>query len=161
MIREIDSSEIPACADVIRRSFLSVAQEFGFTPENAPRFTAFAMTEDRLRRQLEQERRLMCAYRTDDGEIIGYYSLLLPGDGTCELNNLCVLPAYRHGHIGASLLSDARRRAKSAGCTLMRIGIVEENKRLRAWYEANGFVHTGTEKYDFFPFTCGYMETKL
>ena len=28
----------------------------------------------------------------------------------------------------------------------MHIGIIEENQVLRKWYEAYGFVHTGTEK---------------
>lgn len=27
--------------------------------------------------------------------------------------------------------------------------------------EIHGFLHTGTEKLDFFPFTCGYMEIEL
>ena len=43
----------------------------------------------------------------------------------------------------------------------MRIGIVEENQVLRKWYEAYGFLHTGTEKFDFFPFTCGYLVKDL
>ena len=29
------------------------------------------------------------------------------------------------------------------------------------WYEQRGAVHTGTRKYDFFPFTCGYMMKKI
>ena len=41
------------------------------------------------------------------------------------------------------------------------VGIVEENKVLRKWYENNGFIHIGTKKFDFFPFTCGYMERDL
>lgn len=32
-------------------------------------------------------------------EIIGYYSLELQDNNQCELNNLCVLPRYRHRHI--------------------------------------------------------------
>ena len=47
------------------------------------------------------------------------------------------------------------------GCKKMSIGIVEENKVLRKWYENNGFIHIGTKKFDFFPFTCGYMERDL
>ena len=43
----------------------------------------------------------------------------------------------------------------------VNIGIVEENKVLRKWYELNGAKHVGTKKYDFFPFTCGYMKKKL
>lgn len=43
----------------------------------------------------------------------------------------------------------------------MNIGIVEENTILRKWYEDHGFVHIGTKKFDFFPFTCGYMKRDL
>lgn len=32
---------------------------------------------------------------------------------------------------------------------------------LRKWYEKLGFVHVGTQKFEFFPFTCGYMEKVL
>ena len=51
--------------------------------------------------------------------------------------------------------------ARKRNCETLKIGIVEENKKLRKWYETHGFIHTGTEKYDFFPFTCGYMEKPL
>lgn len=33
----------------------------------------------------------------DNDNIIGYYSILPLGNGDCELNNLSVLPEYRHG----------------------------------------------------------------
>ena len=59
------------------------------------------------------------------------------------------------------MLEDAYVKAKKAGYKKMSIGIVEENRVLRNWYEYNGFVHTGTKKFDFFPFTCGYMERDL
>lgn len=161
MIREINRNDVPECVQVIRSSFLTVANEFGFTVDNAPRFTAFATTEDRLYYQLDNEHRLMYAYYSDDNKIIGYYSLLLQDNKECELNNLCVLPQYRHKHLGADLLSNAYLRAIEKGCAKINIGIVEENKVLRKWYEDNGFIHIGTKKFDFFPFTCGYMERYL
>ena len=165
MIKEIDKSEIAECVNVIRKSFLTVADEFGFTIENAPRFTAFATTEERLFYQLEYEHRLMMAYYDDgDGRILGYYSLMFLENSECELSNLCVMPEFRHKKIGEALLEDAVIRAKKVkktGFKKMKIGIVEENKRLRKWYEAHGFIHTHAEKFDFFPFTCGYMERDL
>ena len=103
----------------------------------------------------------MIAYYLESGEIAGYYSLLLQENHQCELNNLCVLPAYRHNNIGAALLNDAYIRAKDKGCAKINIGIVEENNVLRKWYEDNGFIHIGTKKFDFFPFTCGYLEKIL
>ena len=161
MIKEIGKNEIAECVSVIRKSFQTVADEFGFTPENAPRFTAFATTEEWLGYQLEYEHRWMAAYFDDGGKILGYYSIQFLENDECELNNLCVLPEFRHKKIGEALLDDAVVCAKKKRCKKMKIGIVEENKVLRLWYESHEFVHTNTIKYDFFPFTCGYMERDL
>ena len=160
MIREIKRDEIPICVDIIRRSFKTVADEFGFTAENAPGFTAFSTCEERLYWQMDNEPRLMFV-NEQNSVICGYYSLLMQDNNECELNNLAVLPEYRHGGIGKKLLKHAFETADTHGCKRVNIGIVEENKRLRNWYEQNGFTHTGTKKFDFFPFTCGYMVKEL
>ncbi|MBP5236852.1 MAG: GNAT family N-acetyltransferase, partial [Clostridia bacterium] len=62
MIKEFEKTDISDCVEVIKESFMTVADELGFTVDNAPRFTAFAISEDRLRYQLENEHRLMIAY---------------------------------------------------------------------------------------------------
>ena len=160
MIKKIKADDIAECVKVIKDSFLTVAEEFGFTAENAPRFTAFSVNEERLLWQMNTEHRPMYAFYYNEN-IVGYYSLLLQKNHECELNNLCVLPSHRHKGIGEKLLNSAFEEAGRLGCTKINIGIVEENTVLRKWYETFGFVHTGTEKYDFFPFTCGYMEKSL
>ena len=160
MIRPVTEMDIPVCVEVIRESFLTVAEEFHFTKENAPRFTAFSVNEGRLFDQFHVEHRPMCAYVYGD-KIVGYYSLFPEGNNACELNNLAVLPAYRHKGIGKQLLEHAEKTAAALHCTVMHIGIVEENRVLRRWYEKNGAVHTGTKKFDFFPFTCGYLQMPL
>ena len=160
MIRQIDRSELPECVDVIRKSFMTVADEFGFTPGNAPRFVAFSTDEEKLRYQLDAQHRLMFA-DYEDGRIAGFYSLLIGENYDCELGSLSVLPEYRHKGIGKKLVDHAREIACEAGCTVMKLSIVEENTVLRRWYESLGAVHTGTEKFDFFPFTCGYMQFEL
>ena len=160
MIRKVGQNDIKECVDVIKDSFLTVANEFGFTMENASRFTAFATTEQRLSWHLNHENRPMYAFALD-GKIVGYYSLLIQENGECELNNLCVLPRFRHEGIGGKLLLHSFETAKDLGCSKMNIGIVEENQVLRKWYEAYGFSHIRTQKFEFFPFTCGYMERTL
>lgn len=160
MIKEIEQKDIAECVKVIRESFKTVADELGFTAQNAPGFTAFSITEEKLNKQYKGEQRPMYAYY-DKGVIVGYYSLLIQDDGECELNNLCVSPAYRHKGIGEELLKNAFEVAEELNCIKMNIGIVEENIVLRKWYESFGFVHIGTKKFDFFPFTCGYMEKEL
>jgi ribosomal protein S18 acetylase RimI-like enzyme len=66
-----------------------------------------------------------------------------------------------HQGIGEQLMRHAYGIAQGLNCNQVNIGIVEENKVLRKWYEALGFVHMGTQKFDFFPFTCGYMERTI
>ena len=158
--KKVEANNISECVKVIRDSFLTVAEEFGFTAENASRFTAFSVDEERLLWQMNTEYRPMYAFYYN-GNVVGYYSLLLQENGECELNNLCVLPSHRHNKIGEQLLKNAFEEAKKLNCTKITIGIVEENTVLKKWYEAFGFIHIKTEKYDFFPFTCGYMEKNL
>ncbi len=160
MIREATREDIPTCVNLIRSSFMTVADEFGITKENAPRFTAFAISEDRLYWHMNEEHRPMYVAE-EDGVLCGYYSLLIQENGECELNNLAVLPQYRHRGIGKQLLEHSCSVAKSLGCCTINIGIVEENKTLRAWYEQSGAVHVGIKKFDFFPFTCGYLKREL
>ena len=158
MIKQIDKTYIEECVRVIRNSFETVADEFNITKENAPKYVAFATDCERLETQLN-EGRLMYAY-FNDNKIVGYYSLAL-NKKECEINNLCVLPNYRHCHIGKKLLEHAFEKAKEWNCKVIKISIVEENKQLKKWYEKYGFKATYTKKYDFFPFTCGYMEKEI
>ena len=132
MIKKVEEQDIAKCVKVIRESFATVANEFGFTVENAPRFTAFATTEDRLKGQMLVERRPIYAFY-DNEVIVGYYSLLLQDNKECELNNLCVIPAYRHQGIGEELLKHAFKRVQELNCNKINIGIVEENKVLRKY----------------------------
>ena len=157
MIRKMEQCDISKCVKLIINAFMTVADEFDITKENAPRFTAFAISDERLLWQYNNEHRLMFVYCEND-EIIGYYSLVMSDNAECELNNLCVSPEYRHRGIGAALLEHAFEQSKTNNCTAINIGIVKENKVLHDWYESFGFFEIYTEKFDFFPFTCEYMK---
>lgn len=87
MIRKVEIGELAECAEIIRDSFLTVADEFGFTVENASRFTAFSVTYEKLLEQFMDRNRQMFVF-CEDGANVGYYSLLLCGDHACELRNL-------------------------------------------------------------------------
>ena len=140
MIREVRREDLPECVRVIRNSHRTVADEFGFASENAPRYVAFATDENRLLWHMYSEHRLMFLDE-ENGVVRGYYSLLLKDGNECELGNLSVLPEYRHRGIGTGLLRHAVGIAREHHCSVMRFSIVEENSRLRKWYEQNGAVH--------------------
>ncbi|MCR4608555.1 MAG: GNAT family N-acetyltransferase [Eubacterium sp.] len=160
MIRAIEKKDIPECVKVICESFMTVAKQYDITPENSPAFTAFATDENKILTWMDEQHRPMFGYFEDD-KMIGYYNISLPAEKECELGSLSVLPEYRHKGIGKKLLDDSISRARTLGCSIMKLSIVEENTALRQWYEKNGFKHTETRKYDFFSFTCGYLEKEI
>ena len=66
MIKQVNENDISECVRVIRDSFSTVADEFGFTAANTPKFTAFATTEDRLKWHFWGVHKPMYAYYDND-----------------------------------------------------------------------------------------------
>lgn len=158
MIIQVTSKEqLDICLGIIHKSFQTVADELHLTKENCPSHTAFLPIE-KLITQFENKTP-MFLYRCEDC-FAGYFSLSVCEDDI-ELNNLAVLPAYRHLGIGRKMVEYAIAYSKNMGVNKLKIGIVEENMMLKQWYEQLGFVHTGTKKFEHLPFTVGFMETEI
>lgn len=157
-IRKVTEADIPDCVRVVRESFFTVAQEFGFTAEKDSKFTAFATTNERLEHHMFVEKRPMYALYVD-GNIAGYYSLHIDG-GEIELSNLCTLPEFRHRKIGETLMLHSFDMARELGFTEITIGVVEQNERVRRWYEGYGFTKSG-ECDAYQTFHCIYMKRPL
>jgi ribosomal protein S18 acetylase RimI-like enzyme len=161
MIKQLNECEISFAVEVIRASFATVAEEFGLTEQNSPRYTAFSVNTERLKNQLEWGWLMYGFY--DETRLIGYVSLSKESkeneaDDIYEIHNLAVLPEYRRKGYGRRLLDFCKEKVKESGGGKIVLGIIEENTVLKNWYAENGFIHTGTKKFDFFPFTSGYME---
>jgi len=154
-IRPLTAEHLPQYADVIRRSFATVAKDFGWTRENAPGHVSFR-TDEQL------------ANKATDGyfpfglfvgkNIIGFVSLTDMGNGTYELNKLSVLPEWRHYGYGKRLLDFCKEKVVALGGSEITLDIIEENNILKNWYATNGFIHTRTKKFEHLPFTTGYMK---
>lgn len=157
MIYEVEKDELSECLAVIHQSFKTVADTFGLTRENCPRHTSFIPLSF-LESQMNWGWHMYALYAGK--KIIGYMSLSKEGEDVFELHNLAVLPEYRHNGFGKLLLDHAKNAVRSMGGKVIRIGIIEESSILKRWYISNGFVHTGTKKFDHLPFTSGYLEWK-
>ncbi|MBS5724463.1 MAG: GNAT family N-acetyltransferase [Clostridiales bacterium] len=157
VIYEVEKDELPECLEVIHQSFKTVADMFGLTRENCPKHTSFIPLSF-LESQLNWGWHMYALYA--EKKIIGYMSLSKEGENAFELHNLAVLPEHRHNGFGKLLLDHAKEVVKSLDGNIIKIGIIEESAVLKNWYIANGFVHTGTEKFDHLPFTSGYLEWK-
>ena len=157
-IRQLKREELGEAARVVRGAFATVAAEFGLTEENCPTNGAF-LPEGRLEAQFDAGVRMAGAF---DGDVmIGFAALDLSDAEKPELEKLSVLPQSRHQGAGKLLVGWASELARAAGAAALRIGIIEENVRLRAWYEGLGFAHTGTRVFAHLPFTVGFMELPI
>ena len=154
-IAKVKTSDLPECLEVIHQSFKTVADAFGLTRENCPKHTSFIPLSF-LETQMNWGWHMYALYTGE--KIIGYMSLSKEGEDSFELHNLAVLSEYRHNGLGKLLLDHAKEAVRTLGGKSIKIGIIEESTLLKNWYIANGFVHTGTKKFDHLPFTSGYLE---
>lgn len=158
MIENVKQQDLPACLKVIHTACGTVAKEFGLTRDNCPTNGAF-MPLSRLQAEFAAASGSY-AYR-EDGRILGFAMLCPRQEGAFKLEKLAVLPEARRRGIGAKLVEHVCAQAKALGGQRLLIGIIEENTRLRAWYESQGFVHLGTEHIPHLPFTVGHMQRVL
>ena len=142
---------------MIRESFATVAKEFGFNEQNFPTYTGFVTTTERLQNHADWGWWMYGLY--DNGQLVGYSSIskIKNADNVYELHNLAVLPEYRHKGFGKQLLDFCKAKVIELGGIKINIGITEDNTMLKDWYAANGFIHTGTKKFDYMPITVGFM----
>jgi GNAT superfamily N-acetyltransferase len=156
--REIKGEHgLEACADVIRRSHRTVADELGITEGNTPTSPAF-ITAEKLQAALAKRARFFGLF--DRGRQAGCVALEPSHDepGVMFLERLSVVPEDRHKGYGAALMDFAFLEAKKAGAVTVKIGIIDRNAVLKKWYLDYGFRETGTKTFAHLPFTVCFME---
>lgn len=133
MIIRVESKEqLDICLDIVHKSFQTVADEMNLTKDNCSSYTAFMPIEKLISQFENNTPMLLYQY---NGRFAGYFSLSI-NDDSVELNNLAVLPKYRHLGIGKELVDYAITYSKNIlGANIIKIGIVEENTILKEWYE--------------------------
>lgn len=98
IIKVTTENQLDTCLNIIHKSFQTVADDMNLTKENCPSHTAF-MPLEKLQNQFENGNP-MFLYEYNN-KFIGYFSLSI-NDNSVELNNLSVLPEYRH--LGSGLI---------------------------------------------------------
>lgn len=157
-IRAVRDDEIGACVSLLHDAFADVGAGFGLARDICPTNAAFIAAEVL---ELDRERGCLQFAAEDEGMLTGFVELVPRPTGDLELRRLAVDPRERHVGLGRELVEFACRAAAELGASRITIGIIEENARLRRWYLAAGFTHTGTRRFPHLPFTVGYMERRI
>lgn len=154
-ILPIEREQLPQVLELIHKSFATVAANLGLTRENCPGHTSF-MPMEKLENFFDWGLLMYGFY--EDKKLVGYFMLAKQEDGHYDLNNLAVLPEKRHLGYGAKMIAFAKQKVTELGGKKIKVGIIEDSWIIKNYYQWNGFVHIGTQKYDHLPFTVGYLE---
>ena len=132
-IEECNDAEI--ISDVLRKSFITVADEFGFTVVNAPYFTAFTNSE-KIQQKLDNGFKVF-AYRMNE-KIVGTVGFYRENDRHI-IERLAVLPEYRHRKIGVKLMEFVENKIKEDNGKIIQLSMVDNNSVLKEWYIKLGY----------------------
>ncbi len=150
--------EFDMWASVIRRSFVTVADEFKITRENAPTNPAFAGS-DSLERMKEKGIMMYGAYFS--GQRVGFVAIEKADEDRWYMERLAVLSQYRHMGIGRKLMDFVFETVKKNSGNKVSIGIINENRMLKKWYMDYGFIETGMKVFKHLPFEVCFLEKSV
>jgi len=154
-IMEIKDSKI--ITGILNKAFITVALQFNYTKENAPKFPAFIesnIIENGLNNGLK-----MYGYYLDD-QIIGCVGYSFYKDNMYFIERLATLPEYRHKGIGKILMEYVENIIKENNGKIIEIHVVDENKRLIDWYKKLNYKEIRVDEIKTLPFNS-YVMNKI
>jgi len=159
VIRELTTdAELAASVDIIRQSFLTVADELGITAENWANYAGF-ITLEGLKEQQDSGRRFFGLFEND--RQVGFVVVSAVEEKKCWFGKLAVLPDVRHKGYGRKLVEFAVDLGRSLGAERISLGLVEDNARLKRWYESLGFRTTRTLRPEGMNWDVSFMEKEV
>lgn len=150
MIKPITKSDLKDCLKIFHQGYETVAIKFGLTEENYPDRGGACLPLQKPQADFEKGA-LMFGYFCNE-KLVGFLGIKMHDNGICS--SLTLLHSANTAITAAAKLCQpfARKPQKPLGAQSI-IGQIEDNKRLRQWYENNGFVNAGYKNYKGAPYT--------
>lgn len=158
VIKEANEADKGILIGLIRDSFRDVAEKFGFTAQNCPKFVGFNAKE---RVDKDFKKGLRYFILEENNQICGCVALEEGAPDVCYLGRLSVLPRYRRKGYGQALVNHIFDQARTIASRRVEIGIISKDRKLKNWYRKFGFVQKGTNKFDHLPFIMAFMSVEL
>ena len=153
-------AELLQCVALLRAAFGTVAKEFGLTEVNAPTNAAFT-TIGNLQIHLQNE---MTSYGM-------FFALKMVGCVAVKkskadalvfyIERLAVAPDERHRGYGDKLLEFAMEKIKNNGGRTASIGLMDNNAKLKEWYQSKGFIQHDCRRIGSLPFKVCFMSRSV
>ncbi len=158
IIRQANEADIDILVSLLRNSFSDVAERFGLTIENCPKFPAFNAKE---RIESDFEKGLKFYILEENSQACGCIAFEKAGSDSCYLGRLAVLPQHRRKGHGKAMVNHLFEQAEKIGIRRVEIGIISKHRKLKNWYKQFGFRLKGTKKFDHLPFIVAFMSAEI
>ena len=155
-IIEINDGEL--IANILNRSFITVALQYNLTKENATNHPAF-ISSDKINEQLVKGIK-MYGYTTND-QIVGCVGYWRDNNEIFHIERLATLPEYRHLGIGRKLMEFVENKIKETGGKITEIHVLDKNTLLIEWYKKLNYMKIRIDELTHLPFNSYVMNKKL
>ena len=130
-----ECNDCQVLTEIQHKSFITVAEEFGYTIENAPYHSAF-IKKEKIEKQMMDGGKFF-VFKIGD-EFIGSVGYILE-NGNYVIERLAVIPEYRHKGIGKELMDFIENKVKSKNAKSIRLAMIDNNLVLKEWYYKLGY----------------------
>lgn len=135
-----------------------MANDFDLTLDNCPTNGAFTQAKH-LKIDLDKGQQLFGVYLGK--KMIGFFELVYHDGYQATLEKVAVVPSERGNQYGEFILDKARKIAAEDRIEQIDIGIIKENRRLKKWYQKNGYEIVCSKQFDHLPFEVLYLQLDL
>ena len=158
-IHSVEEHQLPMCLEALHAAFGESAARFGYTKESYPSSGAY-ITLDQL---IEAKRKGVHMYAAcvEGGLVAGYVQLEKIEAGVYAFRRFAVLPEYQKLGIGRALVSHCRDRAALYGGKKLTLVMINDNQKLKEFYQSNGFKTVEVRNDGAYPFEYAIMELEL
>lgn len=135
MIKEINNEKVlKDCLETILTSYKDRDEKLNLSNENNHRHSN--MTYEELKDRYEKGIKMYVYY--DEEKLAGYLALE-HRENEIKIKDIVVLPEYQNKGIGKELLNYAKKETIKNNKSKLILRFIYENKKLKEWYEKNGF----------------------
>ena len=154
----VELNDSKTITEILNMSFITVAQQFNFTTENASEFPAFIKWHD-IEKQLSNGCKLYgYSYNNQIVACVGYSHCK---EQIYLVERLAVLPEYRHLGIGKNLMKFIEDKICENGGNVAEIHVVDKNLILRDWYKKLGYLEARMDIINRLPFNSCVMRKMI
>lgn len=153
-----DKEIISASAGIVRKSFKTVALDFGLTRQNCPTHPSF-ITNVQLFALYKKGLVFIGGFL--NAEQVGFVAVEKADPLLYYMEKLAVIPTERHHRYGCKLVEFVIEYVQAHDGKKISIGVIDEQTVLKEWYKNIGFKEASNRKFAHLPFTVCYMEIDL